>query len=40
MLCFGYTFKILHKIMGMGAEYHESSAHVVTWDDMALEMQS
>jgi hypothetical protein len=30
--------KILRKIMG--AEYRESSAHVVAWDDTALEMQA
>ena len=30
--------KILRKIMGV--EYRESSARVVAWDDMALEMQA
>jgi hypothetical protein len=30
--------KILRKIMG--AEYHESSSHVVAWDDMALAIQA
>ena len=30
--------KILCKIMGK--EYRESSAHIITWDDMALEMQA
>ncbi len=40
VLCLEYTFKILRKIMGMGTEYRESSAHVVAWDDTALEMQA